>query len=171
MTIQNIVPLPNIITFVPQLPPAIRTKLNLTLQESRTALTRHDSSSQVRKCFLPTSTDSEPQVFFEQERRQPLSCNSSRLIPFLFINPFDPPTVCIAMTPKARTAKFAGSWKDMLVLQPYDTQTRWDAYHYRWATREWDFRFTGTFEDEEAAGPRMGRVVRFVCGPGFEGAR
>ncbi|KAF2206292.1 hypothetical protein CERZMDRAFT_91984 [Cercospora zeae-maydis SCOH1-5] len=87
------------------------------------------------------------------------------------LKPFDPPTACIAMAPKARTAKFAGSWKDMLVMQPYDTQTRWDAYHYRWATREWDFRYTGTFEDEEAAGPRMGRVVRFVCGPGFEGGR
>ncbi|GIZ49081.1 hypothetical protein CKM354_001212100 [Cercospora kikuchii] len=87
------------------------------------------------------------------------------------LKPFDPPTVCIAMAPKARTAKFAGSWKDMLVLQPYDTRTRWDAYHYRWATREWDFRFTGTFEDEGLSGPRMGRVVRFVGGPGFEGGK
>ncbi|USW56115.1 hypothetical protein Slin15195_G094340 [Septoria linicola] len=82
------------------------------------------------------------------------------------LKPFEPPTVCIAMAPKARIAKWTGSWRRMLVVQPYDLSTRWDAYHYRWATREWDFRFTGTFDDGV---PTMGRVVRFALGPGFEG--
>jgi hypothetical protein len=82
------------------------------------------------------------------------------------LKPSSPPTVCIAMAPKARMAPWTGSWKRMLLVQPYNLSTRWDAYHYRWATREWDFRFTGTFDDEI---PNTSRVVRFAIGPGFEG--
>lgn len=82
------------------------------------------------------------------------------------LKPFDPPTVCIAMAPKARMALWSGSWKRMLLVQPYDLSTRWDAYHYLWTTRDWEFRFTGTFDDES---PYASRVVRFAIGPGFEG--
>ena len=82
------------------------------------------------------------------------------------LKPCSPPTVCIAMAPKARMAPWAGSWKRMLLIQPYDLSTRWDAYHYLWTTRDWDFRFTGTFDDES---PCASRVVRFAIGPGFEG--
>lgn len=84
------------------------------------------------------------------------------------LKPCEPPTVCIAIAPKARVAQLVGSWRKMLVVQPYDLSTRWDAYHYRWATREWDFRFTGTFDD---VSPTGGRVVRFALGPGWEAGR
>jgi hypothetical protein len=85
------------------------------------------------------------------------------------LRPAEPPTVCIAIAPKARAAPWSGSWRRMLVVQPYDVSTRWDVYHYRWTTRDWDWRFSGMFEDEGVGGPRAGRITRFALGPGFEG--